>query len=225
MATNAGAEATGRSVSPGQIGTLAQLIFAGAIGAIGLAVAEPSPEPLSRGVALGLLLAAPAAVGWLGTVAGRRSLLLAAVVADVAAVPLSFTGITLLFLVPATLFVAEAARVPQRGETTGARLGRAIVGVGIAGLLVGAGFMLLALTEPLCWIATPGPGGLSFQVVPGTAGASISGGQAAGCDGAALTLQGIGLAAVLAIGAIALSAVIAGGKLGLRGSPGDPPPS
>ncbi len=210
---------------PGLIGVVAQLIFAAMLGAIGLLVAEPSPEPLPRGVALGLLLAAPAAVGWLGTVAGRRSLLLAAIVADLAAVPLSFTGITLLFLVPATLFVAESARVPHRDEAIGVRLGRALVGAGIAGLLVGAGFALLALTEPLCWTATPGPGGLSFTIVPETAGVQIGGGQSAGCNSAALTLQGIGLAAVLAFGAIALAFRSAGGRLGLRGSSGDPPPS
>lgn len=210
---------------PGVLGVIAQLIFAGALGALSLSQAHPSPEPLPRGVALGLLYAAPAAVGWLGMVGGRRSLLLAAAAADVVGAPLSWTFVTLLVLVPAILYVGEAGRLSHRDQDVSARVGHALAGVAIAGLLVGAGVALLALTEPLCWIATEGPGGVSYQIVPDASGIPIGDGQSAGCSSAALTVQGIGLAALLTLAAIALAFQAAGRRLGLSTSSGAQPPS
>lgn len=210
---------------PGLIGVLSQLAFAGALGAFSLSQGHPSPEPLPRGAAIGLLYAAPAAVAWLGTVGGRRSLLLAAAAADVAGAPLSWSFVTMLFLVPAILYVGEVDRLPRRDQDAPARLGRALAGLVVATLLVGAGIALLALTEPLCWIATQGPAGTVYRVVPTIDNVPINVGQSGGCDSAALTLQGLGLAAVLAIGAIALAFQAAGGRLGLRIRSGAPPPS
>ncbi|NJD27097.1 MAG: hypothetical protein FIA92_02230 [Chloroflexi bacterium] len=202
--------------SPGLVGVVAQLVFAIALGGLSLSQGHASPEPLPRGLAIGLLYATPAVVGWLGTVARRRSLLLAAAAADVVGAPLSWSFVTLLFLVPAILFVGEMGRLPNREMGGRSRLGQALAGVAVAALLVGAGVALLGLTEPLCWIATQGPAGISYQIVPDAGGIPIGPGQSAGCDSAALTLQGIGLAAALALAALGLAFFVAGGRAAFR---------
>jgi hypothetical protein len=210
---------------PGLIGVVAQLISASALGAFSLSQGHSSPEPIPRGLAIGLLYAAPAAVGWLGTVGGRRSLLLAAAAADIVGAPLSWSFVTMLFLVPAILYVGQIGRLPRRDEPLTSLAAHAIAGLAVAALLVGAGVALVAITEPLCWIATSGPAGTIYRIVPTIDNVPINVGESAGCTSAALTLQGIGLAVILAIGAIALAFQAAGGRLGLRSPSGAPPPS
>ncbi|HSL98413.1 MAG TPA: hypothetical protein VK831_07560 [Candidatus Deferrimicrobiaceae bacterium] len=209
MATNAAAGAPARNgVSPGQVGVLAQVIFAAALAAVALAAGEPSPEPVPRGIALGLLYAAPAAVAFLGMRGGRKSLLVGAAIADVGGAPLSWSGFTLLFLVPAILFVGETGRIPAGTRASiGLRLSGLLLAIAVAGLLVGAGLALLALTEPLCWIATHGATDTAYTIVPTAENVPIGSGQSGGCTSAAITLGGAGTAAVLAIGAIALAAL------------------
>lgn len=219
-------DSTRSAVSPGLLGVLAQLIFAAALTSVALAAGQPTPEPIPRGLALGLLYAAPAAVAFLGILAGRKALLVGAAIADVVGAPLSWTGFTLLFLVPAILFVGETGRIPFSAHASiGSRLRGLLLAVSVAGLLAGAGVALLTLTQPLCWIATLGPEGITYAIVPTIDNVPFSGGQSGGCTSAAVTLTGAGTAGALAIGAVALAALGAGVTPGLRGRSGAARPS
>ena len=221
-------ESTRSAASPGLIGVLAQLIFAAALASVALANGQPSPEPIQRWLALGLLYAAPAGVAFLGIVGGRKSLLVGAAIADVVGAPLSWSGFTLLFLVPAILFVGETGRVPSSGHgSIGSRARGVLLAISVAGLLTGAGVALLALTEPLCWIATSGPAGITYAIVRTIDNVPFSGGQSGGCTSAAITVAGAGTAAVLAIGGLALAALgaRAGAAPWLRGRSGVERPS
>ncbi len=218
MTGDAGVPPSG-SVSPGTVGVLAQLIFAAAIALLVLVNGQSSPEPVPRWIALGLLYAAPAGVAILGMRGGRKSLLVGAAIADIGGAPLSMVGVTLLFLVPAILFIGETGRIPRQGVSIGSRVGGLLLAVALAGLMVGAGVALLAMSEPLCWIASPGPTGTTYMIVPDAAGIPLQGTQSGGCTSAAITVAGFGTAAVLAIGAIALAALGAGVVPWSRGRP------
>src|SRR5436190_6875493 len=103
------------------------------------------PEPVNRGLALGMIYALPAAVGGLGAWTGRRPLLAAAAVACAVGSVLSFSGVTLLFLIPALLFAVAAAAPRGAGAAAGAtetaprpaaRFRSAVVGLALAIVLV-----------------------------------------------------------------------------------------
>jgi hypothetical protein len=177
------------------------------------------PEPVNRGLALGLIYALPAVVGGLGAWAGRRSLLAAAAVACAIGSVLSFSGVTLLFLIPALLFAIAAVApgrsgtAPQEGEAA-PRAGRDWAGVvkGLAlaivlvALMVGSGLSLLSLTEARCWIGEENPSGtIVYQIVPDIYGVSVGKGETAGCSSAVLTLRGAVVAAVLGLAALGLA--------------------
>ena len=201
------------------------------------------PEPVNRGLALGLIYALPAVVGGLGAWAGRRSLLAAAAIACAVGSVLSFSGVTLLFLVPALLFALAAARprgartAPGAGEMTppGAkaapRAGRdwpgAVRGLALAivlvALMVGSGASLLALTEPRCWIGEESPSGpIVYRIVPDIYGVSVEKGGSAGCSSADLTVRGAVVAAILGLGALGLAVRAATSRR--RGDPLDDRP-
>ena len=213
------------------VGTLAaenQIVLAVALAALVTQLRDPvgPPEPVNRGLALGLIYALPAVVGGLGAWAGRRSLLAAAAVACAAGSVLSFSGVTLLFLIPALLF-AVAAAAPRRAGAAAPRTGgtppegdtapragrdwrRAVRGlalaIALAALMVGSGVSLLALTEPRCWIGEENPSGtVVYQIVPDLYGVSVGKGETAGCSSAVLTVRGAVVAAVLGLGALGLA--------------------
>ena len=104
--------------SNGLVGAAVQVTLAGVLGWIasgGSAFPNP-PEVVPRGLAIGLLYAVPAAVAALGAIGGRRSLLAAAAFASAAGSVVAFSGVTIIFLVPALLFAVAAGA----GETRGA---------------------------------------------------------------------------------------------------------
>jgi hypothetical protein len=69
---------------------------------------EP-PDLISRGLASAVLLAAPGLIGLIGALTGRRSVLIAAGVICLFQSAISFSGVTLIFLVPAILFLRTAS--------------------------------------------------------------------------------------------------------------------
>ena len=99
-----------RSTRPG--GLLAAGIAAACALGLGLvAAANQSPGPPAAvpwPVVFGALLVAPAVIGALGAVSGRRSLLVAAGVLCLVQSVIAFSGVTLVFLVPAVLFLRAA---------------------------------------------------------------------------------------------------------------------
>jgi hypothetical protein len=84
--------------------------FAVAIGvlAAGQSDGNEPPDLISRGLASAVLLGAPGLVGLIGAVTGRRTVLIAAGVACLFQSAISFSGVTLIFLVPAILFLRSA---------------------------------------------------------------------------------------------------------------------
>ena len=164
------------------------------------------PETVPRGLVLGLLVSVPAVIGLLGVVRRDPVLLIAAAGASLGAGLTLASIVTLPLVIPALLFVLAAV-----GGTAPARRATWIVAVAIAGLQVGALAGLLANPEVKCWVAYPSDGGYVYRVVPQSETTQTMGGPgqpvAGGCDGGALTVRGVGLAAVLAIGAVAPSFV------------------
>ena len=177
------------------------------------------PEPVNRGLALGLIYALPAVVGGLGAWAGRRSLLAAAAVACATGSVLSFSGVTLLFLIPALLFAVAAAAprgagaAPQGAETApraAPELPSAVVGLALAivlvALMLGSAVSLLTLTDARCWVGEENPTGtIVYEIVPDIYGVSVSKGETAGCSSAVLTVRGAVVAAILGLGALGLA--------------------
>lgn len=79
--------------------TLLLGVVASAAGSAGV------PAEVPRGVVLAALLGAPAAIGGLGAVSGRRILLVAAGILSLCLSVLAFSGVTLILLIPALLFL------------------------------------------------------------------------------------------------------------------------
>jgi hypothetical protein len=84
------------------------------------------PGEIPRGVVLASLLGAPAVVGALGAISGRRVLLVAAGILCLCLSVLAFSGVTLILLVPALLFlrasVLDTADRPARQAPNPLRL-------------------------------------------------------------------------------------------------------
>ena len=162
------------------------------------------PETVPRGLVLGLLVSVPALIGLLGVVRRDPVLLIAAAGASLGAGLTLASIVTLPLVIPALLFVLSAV-----GGTAPARRATWIVAVAITGLSLGALVGLVANTETQCWVAYPSGDGYVYRQVPeGETQQQMSGaGQpvGGGCDGGALTVRGIGLAGVLAIGSITLA--------------------
>jgi hypothetical protein len=77
------------------------------------------PDLLSRPLASALLLATPGLVGWIGAATARSSVLVASGVACLFQSVIAFSGVTLIYLVPAIMFLqaAHGASGPRDGET------------------------------------------------------------------------------------------------------------
>ena len=169
---------------------------------------EPrSPWWFFRPVALFVLFSIPAAIAAVGTIGRRRSLLIAAGVVCLVQSYVAFSLVTVGFLVPAILLLVLGAGERWPGTTPEPRTAFAVPVVVIA-LTVGAWVATLGLTEEVCWTSTTNPdGSLAYERVPVTDVMTVLPGQSAsGCDGGTLTVEGMGVGAVLAIGAVAIAA-------------------
>lgn len=108
--------------SIGLVGAAVQLTLAAVLGGIasgGSAFPNP-PEVVPRGLAIGLLYAVPGVVAALGAIGGRRSVLAAAAFASAVGSVVAFSGVTVIFLVPALLFAAAAGAGETRSATRSA---------------------------------------------------------------------------------------------------------
>jgi hypothetical protein len=176
-------------VDPGRLGAATQLLFAAILGALAIANAQPSPEPVPRGLAVLIIYGVPGLIGYLGAVRGSAAPLVGAALVDIPGSVLSWSFVTLIFLVPAILMGAAAAGV-GRAERRPAGIAGVVVAAAIAALLVGGGVAFLFVTEPLCWITTTTGLETSYQVVPTIENIALGAGQSGGCTGAATTLAG-----------------------------------
>jgi hypothetical protein len=132
-----------RPLNVGRIGALVDIGVAVLFAALLFAATGPSADIVPRPLFLGLLYATPGVIGLLGVLSNRAWLLVAGALPLIPGVFLSFTGITLIFLLPAALMLLGAATIqPPPGEH---RIGllTGIAALLIAGLIVTAGWVAL----------------------------------------------------------------------------------
>ena len=156
--------------------------------------------------------AVPGIVGLLGVAGRRPALLLAAAAASTVGSVLAFSGVTLIFLVPAVLFFYGAIRLASVAPTAGSRAASGIlVGSVLAAvltvLMIGAGASALLVTDEACWTTYQTPGGVRFEPAPYTTGEMQvpSGALSLNCSTGVISARGVGLAGLLGAGALALS--------------------
>lgn len=169
---------------------------------------EPrAPWWMDRPVALVVLFTVPAWVGAIGTIRRRPSLLVTAGVICLAQACVSFSLVTIGFVVPAILLIVVGAGPRSGGATREPRRAYAASAAVIV-LTVAAWVATLGMTEEVCWTSTANPdGSLTYERVAVTDIMTVRPGAAAsGCDGGTLTAEGMGVGAVLAIGAVAMAA-------------------
>ena len=170
---------------------------------------EPrSPWSAYRPVALFVLFSVPAWIAVIGAIRRRPSLLVIAGVICLAQAYVSFSLVTIGFVVPAILLLVlgaggrtpDAPHEPRRAYAAS---------VAVVVLTFAAWVALLGMTEEVCWTSTANPdGSLRYERVPVSDTMTVLPGQSAsGCDGGTLTLEGMGVGGVLAIGAVAIAAV------------------
>ncbi|MBI3749478.1 MAG: hypothetical protein HY262_11635 [Chloroflexi bacterium] len=202
----------GGGIDPRRMGWFAAILIL----AFGLFVAvlplviydEPrSPWAIYRPVALFVLFSVPAWIAAIGTTRRRPSLLVAAGVICLAQAYVSFSLVAIGFVVPAILLFMVGAHQPSAAATREPRRSYAIAAITIA-LTFSAWVATLGMTEEVCWTSKANPDGtLRYERVPVTDVMTVEpGAVASGCDGGALTLEGMGVGGVLAIGAVAIAA-------------------
>jgi hypothetical protein len=169
------------------------------------------PWAIDRPIALFGLFAVPAVVAGIGAVRGARPLLIAAGVACLLQAYISFSGVTLGFIVPAAVLLWLGAAERWSPEEPTASRAMLLAVIAIVGLTIAAWVALFALTEPRCWAASQAADGTITVVEVQATNTMLYGSSeipsgGGGCSSAELTIQGMGVSAVLAIGAIALAA-------------------
>ncbi len=198
------------------------LLGSGVILVYGLFVAllpialHEDPRPpwwIYRPIALFGLFGLPAVVASIGAVRGSRPLLVAAGVLCLLQAYIAFSGVTIGFVVPGLLLLVLGG---SDSWPDAARISRAalLASVAVIALTVGAWVSLFALTEPRCYVISRTAGGaLAAMEVPATDrtmhGPIQIQGEGGGCSSAELTIEGMGMSAVMAIGAIAFAVVAA----------------
>lgn len=212
----------------GRLASATQLIFAALLGSVplisGLAQSTTTPDIIPRGLVIWGLFSLPGLVGLVAVREQRPALLLAAGAASALGSTISFSLVTLIFLVPATMFVTVGLREPRRfvaGRSAASVGGLVHIGIAAAvlGLIVGAGISALLTTESGCWTTYRTPTGVRTEMAPYSTGEMTvpEGAESSGCTTGLLSARGVGLGAFLGVGALALSVI------GSRRS-GQPPP-
>ena len=201
----------------GRLASATQLIFAALLGAVplisGLANSVTTPDTVPRGLVIWALFSLPSLVGFVAVRKQRPALLLAAGAASGLGSIIAFSGVTLIFLVPATMFVTAGLRLGARrfvaGETSVSADGLAQAGLAIAVfvLIAGAGISALFTTESACWTTYRTPTGVRTEPGPYSTGEMTvpEGAESAGCTNGLLSARGIGLGALMGLGALALA--------------------
>ena len=214
-----------RSQFLGRLAGTTQIVFAALIAGVAAFSFEPGFVP--RSVVLFVAFAMPGVVGLIGTAARRPALLLAAGTTSAVGAFIAFSGVTLIFLVPAALFFAAAIRLarppaPQPSPGSGLIARVALLGVATAFvlLLVGAGAAALLSTDAACWTTYPTPTGNRIEMGSWTTGeVSVpDGATSVSCSTGLISARGAGLGVLLATTALAL-AFVAARRRDATGSP------
>ena len=201
----------------GRLASVTQLIFAALLGGVpllsGLINSVTTPDIVPRGLVIWGLFSLPGLVGLVALREQRPTLLLAAGAASGLGSIIAFSGVTLIFLIPTTMFVAAGPRLEARkfvaGKAKISAAGLTQMGIAIAVLvlIVGAGISALLTTESACWTAYRTPTGVRIEPAPYSTGEMTvpEGAESSGCTTGLLSGRGIGLGALLGLGALALA--------------------
>jgi hypothetical protein len=186
-------------------GVVVGAVMVGLIGMGGSDEYRP-PTTVLRSLTLFGLFLLPAVVAAIGAVRRSRPLLVAAGVLTLGQSFIAFSGVTIPFVVPAVLLIALGASGASAPAPRRAVIGAMVV----IALGVGAWLVPFALTETSCWIARSGPdGSVVYSSIPVSDTLTVQlEDLASGCDGGSFTVQGVGLAAVLGIGAAAMAVLV-----------------
>jgi hypothetical protein len=203
----------------GRLGSVTQLTFAAILGAVASLAAEPGFIP--RGAVLFGVFSLPGLVGLLGTSARRPALLLAAGVTSTLGSFIAFSGVSLIFLMPALLMLAGAISIAATGRERSSAFegfGQLVAASAIVALIVGAGASALLVTDEGCWNVYETPVGVRIERFPYSTGEMTipEGARSSGCSTGLLSLRGVGSGIVLGGAAVLLAARAARRR-------GDPP--
>jgi hypothetical protein len=212
-----------RATFLGRLAATTQIIFGGLLGAVASLGFEPGFVP--RGAVLFGTFALPGIVGWIGIRGRRPTLLLAAALGSFVGAFLGFSGVTLIFLAPALLFLVACGLMALTWRPAGASawLG-ALVGLGLAGaivvLVVSAGASALLVTDTGCWSQYQTPTGVRVEIAPYLAGEMEvpPGAAVSGCSSGLLSVRGVGLGVLLGGGAVGLARIVARRRTQVSGS-------
>ena len=196
----------------GRLGGLTQLVFATLLAGVSALAGDGSPEFLPRGVVLLAIYSLPGIIGLLGVAQRRPALLLAAAATSTVGSVLAFSGVTLIFLVPAVLFLYGAIRLASvaRGAGSGSAFGilaGSVLAAVLTVLMVGAGASALPVTDEQCWTTYRTPNGVRYEPAPYTTGEMQvpAGAISFSCSTGEISARGVGLAALFGTGAIGLA--------------------
>ena len=194
-----------------RLGLVAAAIIAGyalviaAISANAAAGELQARETVPAPVRLAALFLLPAAVAAIGAMRRSRPILVAAGALCLAQSFVAFSGVTIPFVVPAFVLLALGVRSDGTGSSWRATVGGVVV------ILLGFAMWvaLFSLTETTCWVVETGTDGtINSRQVPVTETQTLGPTDvAAGCNGGAVTAQGVALAAVFWIGAVTVAAL------------------
>jgi hypothetical protein len=207
-----------RAAFAGRLAGTVQILFAMLIGGVSALAGGAAPDFLPRGVVLLLIYSLPGVVGLLGVAERRPALLLAAAAASAVGSLVAFSGVTLIFLVPAVIFLVGAARLASAdavgaGMSMRSTLAGVVVAAVLVMLMVGAGASALLVTDERCWTMyeTQG-GGIRYEAAPVATGevAVPEGALSYGCSNGVISARGVGLGGLL--GGSALAIVIVTGR-------------
>ena len=145
-----------RPIVVGWIAVGSGLAAAFAIGLIREAATDEIGPGLSPGsiIAFAALIGGPAIVGAIGTATRRRDVLVGAGLAYLPLSLLSFSGVTLILLIPAVLFLYAGLRGPAPDLTVARRRHRPAIALVVAGLLTCGLIGLIATMTTACWEQT-----------------------------------------------------------------------
>jgi hypothetical protein len=194
----------------GRLASATQLVFAGLIGIV--ASFAWAPGLLQRGVVISVVFGVPGLVGLIGSSRKRPALLIAAALTSLVGAFVAFSGVTLIFLMPAVLFVLGAVQLEwsdsagQPGSFLGS-VAQLAAGIVIVALLVGAGASALLITDAACWTEYRDAGGGRIEAMPYSSGelGVPAGAVGAGCSTGVISARGVGLGMILWIGAIGVA--------------------
>jgi hypothetical protein len=199
-----------RGVFLGRLGALTQVIFAVLIG--GLSIFHPEPGFVPRGLVVMTAFAMPGLIGLVGVNRHARAVCLAAGVTSAIGSVVAFSGVTLIFLVPAAMLVVTGLQLsPGRHPEATRRAGLAsgIAATLIVTLLIAGGAVGLLVNDAGCWIVHETASGDRVEAMPYSTGEMTLPPDASsgGCTTGLISARGAGL--LVALDGIALLLALA----------------